>query len=271
MLGTIVEIARDKWEWRRHVVRLSRFELLKRSRNSTLSWAWLIIKPLMTIFCYWFALYMGFRRGQDMGEGMPPYILWLISGVIPWFFMSEMLNGGTDLMHSYSYLVNKVRFPIAAIPSVYVVTSFIIQLVLQAGLILTYLVSGQALDIHLIQVPLLLVLMLAFWDLCALLFSLLSAVNQGVANFIKALGTPIFWLSGVLFDMDSIAIPWLGRLLHLNPVTFFVTSFRRAIYYRVWIWEDRWVLVGFAATFALLVAATALVYRWLAREVPDVL
>ncbi|MBR3327738.1 MAG: ABC transporter permease [Atopobiaceae bacterium] len=271
MLGSIVEIVQDKWEWRSHVVRLSRFELLKRSRNSALSWAWLIIRPLVTIFCYWFALYVGFRHGQDMVEGMPPYILWLVSGVVPWFFMNEILHGGTDLMRSYSYLVTKVRFPLAAIPSIYVVTSFIIQLILQAGLAVVYFASGQALHIHLVQIPFLLVLMFAFWDLCALLFSLLSTANRGVANSIKALGTPIFWLSGVLFDVDGIAIPWLNRLLHLNPVTFFVTGFRQAIYYHTWIWEDRWVLVGFAAVFALLLVLTALAYRWLAREVPDVL
>ena len=96
MLQTLAEILRDKWEWRNTIVRLSRFELLKRSKRSVLSWAWLILKPLVTIFCYWFALYVGFRHGRQM-DGLPPYILWLIAGVIPWFFMSDILSGGTDL------------------------------------------------------------------------------------------------------------------------------------------------------------------------------
>ena len=158
MLQSLFEILRDKWERRGQVVRLARFELLKRSSNSVLSWAWLLIKPLVTIFCYWFTIYIGFRHGRDLGEGAPSYILWLTAGVVPWFFMSEILNGGTGLMHTYNYLVDKVRFPLAAIPSVYAVTSLVVQLVLQLLLLGTYLVCGQTIGIHLLQAPFLIVL-----------------------------------------------------------------------------------------------------------------
>ena len=271
MLQALFEILRDKWERRGQVVRLARFELLKRSSNSVLSWAWLLIKPLVTIFCYWFTIYIGFRHGRDLGEGAPPYILWLTAGVIPWFFMSEILNGGTDLMHTYSYLVDKVRFPLAAIPSVYAVTSLAVQLVLQLLLLGTYFACGQTIGLHLLQAPFLIVLMFLFWDMVSLLFSLLSAINQGVSNFIKALATPIFWLSGVIFNMESLSIAWLRHLLYLNPVTFFVTSFRRVFYYQTWLWERPWQLVGFAISFLFVAAATALAYRQFAKEVPDVL
>ncbi|MBQ9058742.1 MAG: hypothetical protein IJ125_06130, partial [Atopobiaceae bacterium] len=188
MLKVFSEIVRDKWEWRMYVLRLSKFELLKRSKNSVLSWAWLIIKPLVTIFCYWFTLFIGFRRGQS-AEGMPPYILWLVSGVVPWFFMSDILGGGTDLLRKYSYLVTKVRFPLASITTIYILTSSIIQLILMLVPLGIYFESGLGLDALLLQVPILLLLMFVFWDMLALLFSLLSAINQGVANFIKALGT----------------------------------------------------------------------------------
>ena len=190
MAKTLVTIIRENVEWRGQAARLALFDLIKKSRGSALSWAWLLIKPAMYIFCFWFALAVGLRVG-DVDPGMPPYFLWLSAGLIPWFFMQEMLNNGIDVFRRYPYLVNRIKFPLSVIPMFTMLSNMIIQLVLQAALLVIYFACGQHLDVHLLQVPILLLLMMLFWYIFSFMMSVLSSLSRDFSNFIKSMSTPI--------------------------------------------------------------------------------
>ena len=269
VLGTILK---DNFEWRKQVSRLSLFDLVKKSRGAVLSWAWFFIKPAMYIFCFWFALEVGLRvGGGGQAEGAPPYLIWLCAGLIPWFFMQEMFGQGSDVFHRYPYLVNKIKFPIAAIPTIFTGATLIVQLMLQAVLFIIYFLYGQPLTLYLLQVPLLLVLMFVFWTMFSLMISLLSALSKDVANLMKALSTPVFWLSGIIFDMSKIDIPVIQRIMDFNPVTFFAGSFRDAFYDHTWFWENPDKFIGFIVIFVLTLLVMVLVYRKFNEEVADAL
>ena len=270
LLGTLGTILRDNWEWRDQIARLSLFELVKKSRGAVLSWAWFFIKPGMYIFCFWFALEVGLKAGNTP-EGAPPYFLWLCAGLIPWFFMSDMINTGCDVLHRYSYLVTKVKFPMSAISTIFTGAEMIVELMLLVVLFVIYFASGMGLDIYLLQVPLLLVMMFVFWDIFSVLLSQLSAISKDVANLMKALGTPVFWLSGVIFNMNKINNFWVQRIMDLNPVTFFGRAFRDAFYDKTWFWENTSATLGFIGVFILTLIVMIFVYKRFNEEVPDVL
>ena len=271
-VSTLGTILKDNWEWRKQISRLAIFELVKKSRGAVLSWAWFFIKPAMYIFCFWFALDVGLRTGSGMTDaGAPPYILWLCAGLIPWFFMQDMLGAGIDVLHRYPYLVNKIKFPLSGISTIYTGATMIVQLMLMVVLFIIYFVCGQGLDIYLIQVPILLVLMFVFWDMVSILFSQLSAMSKDVANLMHAMSTPFFWLSGVIFNVKSIPIDWIQTILYFNPITFFVSAFRGAFYDKTWFWDDPVMLGGFVAVFVITLILMVVVYKKLHEEVSDVL
>lgn len=271
MFKTLLGIIRDNWQWRKQIRRLSGFELVKQTRGAAFGWAWLFIKPAIYIFCFWFALDIGLRSGRNLGADAPPYILWLVAGIIPWFFMQNMLGRGVDVLHRYTYLVNKIKFPLSCISTVYVTAVMAIQLVLQVALLVIYFGCGMPIDPHLLQVPVLIVLMFIYWDLFSILFSQLSAISSDVANLMKALSTPFFWLSGVIFNVDTIKIGWMQIILMYNPVTIFIKAFRDALYYQTWVWEDPRLCFGFAVVFVVTLVCAVLAYRTFNEEVSDVL
>lgn len=271
VLSTLTTILRDNWEWRKQIGRLAIFELVKKSRGAVLSWAWFLIKPAMYIFCFWFALDVGLRVGSGGAEGAPPYILWLCAGLIPWFFMQDMLGAGIDVLHRYPYLVNKIKFPLSGISTIFTSATMLVQFMLMAALLAIYFACGMPLDIYLLQVPILLLMMFVFWDIVSLLFSQLSAMSKDVANLMHAMSTPFFWLSGVIFDVNSIHIGWIQTILHLNPITFFVSAFRGAFYDKTWFWENSVACAGFAIAFVVTLVLALLVYKKLNKEVADVL
>ena len=269
-MGTLTEIITDNWEWRGQIWNLAVFELKKQSRGAVLGWAWFFIRPLMYIFCFWFAIEIGLRAGRTE-PGAAPYILWLASGIIPWFFMQSMLKGGIDVMSKYPYLVNKVKFPLSAISNVFTLATMFIQLMTQMILVVLYFLFGQSLDIHLIQVPFLIVLMYVFWFFFSVLMAPLCAMSKDMKNLMGVLSTPFFWLSGILFNAKDIDLPIVQSVLNFNPITFFVTGFRDAIYDKIWIWEDPMMCIGFIVAFVLTVVCALIVYKKTNKEVVDVL
>lgn len=268
MLTALKTILKDNWEWRKQIGRLAIFELLKKSRGAVLSWAWLLLRPAIFVFVFWFALYIGLRVGRDMD---PPYFLWLMSGLIPWFYMQDLLSGGSDVFHRYSYLVNKIKFPISGIPTLYGISSLIVNLGLMFILLGIYFAYGQPLDLHLLQIPLVLLLMFIFFFIYSLFTSLLSGLSKDFANLVKALITPLFWISGIIFDISKVDIEWIKTIMLFNPISFFVNSFRDALYERTWFWEDQIALLGFGAVFIMTFLIMLLLYKRLHEEVPDAL
>lgn len=272
MLNALSTIVKDNWEWRKQIGRLALFELVKKSRGAVLSWAWFFIKPAMYIFCFWFALDFGLRTGEGMADsGGGPYILWLCAGLIPWFFMQDMLGAGVDVYHRYPYLVNKIKFPLGGISTIFTGASMIVHLMLLAVLFAIFFACGMKPSVYLLQVPVLLVLMFVFWDMASIMFSQLSAMSKDVANLMHAMSTPFFWLSGVIFDVQSIPIDWIQAILYLNPITFFTSAYRGAFYNNAWFWEDPVMMGGFVLVFAITLVLMAIVYKKLHEEVADVL
>ncbi len=271
-MSTLGTILKDNWEWRGQIAKLSLFELRKKSRGAVLSWAWFFIRPAIYIFCFWFALEVGLRVGNNgAGPDAPPYLLWLCAGLIPWFFMQEMFGAGCDVLHRYPYLVNKIKFPISCISAIYTGATMIVQLMLQAVLFIIYFLYGQPLDPYLLQVPILLVLMFVFWTMFSILFSQLSALSKDVANLVHALSTPFFWLSGVLFNIKNVGIDWIQTIMDFNPVTFFVVAWRDALYDKVWFWEDPGMCIGFAVVFVGTLLLMVWIYGKFNEEVADAL
>ena len=108
-MSTFIEIIKDHLQYRHQIFKLAIADLKKTYRGAALGWMWAIIKPAVTIFVYWFTFEIGLRAGKAV-NGFP-FFLWLLAGVIPWFYMSSMITSGTDSIRRYSYLVTKMKFP----------------------------------------------------------------------------------------------------------------------------------------------------------------
>lgn len=118
------------------VLRLSVADLKKTYHGAALGWFWAIVKPVVSIFVYWFAIEIGLRKGGDV-NGVP-YILWLIAGMVPWFYMSELITGGTECIRKYSYLVTKMKYPVMTIPTHTNISKFIVNAILVAIVIVIF-------------------------------------------------------------------------------------------------------------------------------------
>ncbi|MCI9178200.1 MAG: ABC transporter permease [Clostridia bacterium] len=265
----LVEIIKDHITYGQQILKLAKADLVKTYRGAALGWAWAIIKPAVTIFVYWFAFAIGLRAASTV-SGFP-YFLWLIAGVVPWFYISDMLTGGTDTIRRYSYLVTKMKFPVATIPSFVSISKFIIHFILMTIVILIFIIMGYPPTIYLLQMPFYMLLMFLFFTIWSLFSSLLSSMSKDFGNLVKAMVTAVFWLSGILWNPETIAIGWLKKLLMINPVTYLITGFRNCLINHTWFWEQPKRLLYFAVITVVLLLLTIWAYKKLRKEIPDVL
>lgn len=270
IVGTLSEILKEQWEWRNQILSLGLFDLKKISAGAVLGPLWFFAKPAVYILVFWFALEVGLRSADQTGSDVP-YILWLMGGLIPWFYIQEILGTGINIFKRYSYLVTKIKFPLAGIPTIFSISTFVIQLGLVAALLVVYFLCGQPLDLYLLQLPVALVLMFVFFNMFSLVTSLLSAISKDFMNLMKTLSTPLFWLSGIIFNVYNLQLPLVELVLMLNPITFIVTMYRCAVYDKMWIWDKPEAIVGFVVVFAITLVVTLVIYRRTHEEVADVL
>ena len=268
-MKTLIYIIKEHITWRSQIIKLAKADIIKTYSGAAFSWAWAFVKPLIMTMVLWFAFSIGLRLGHPV-EGYP-FILWLIAGLFPWFYMSDMISGGAGCIRKYSYLVTKMKFPVSTIPTFVGLSNIALHIVLILILIIIYTLSGYIPDIYLLQVPIYMFLMLMFFIVWGLFSSMLSAISKDFLNLVKAFNTAIFWLSGIMWDINEIPVPWLQKALMFNPVTFLATGYRNCFVYKVWIWEQPFAFGCFAIVFFVLILCAIWAYKKLIKDIPDVL
>ncbi len=115
-----ITLFRDIYNDRRLLIDLSLKDVRKRFSGTYFGIVWGILQPLMTIIIYWAVFQFGFRSG-NIGE--VPYVLWFISGIVAWLFISESFTLASSSFLEYSYLIQKVKFNVNILPLVKILSS----------------------------------------------------------------------------------------------------------------------------------------------------
>ena len=268
-MNTFREIIRDHSRYAGHILKLAKSDLVRTYRGASLGWAWAVIRPTITILIYYVTFSIGLRHGKPIWDYS--YFLWLISGFVPWFYISNTFTGGAGSIRKYSYLVKKVRYPVSTIPTIVSLSNFVVNLFLTAIVLAIFLIAGHKPDIYWAQLPFYALLMFLFFTTWSLFAGMLSVISKDFMNLVKSVTTALFWLSGVMYDVLRVKNAILLSFLRYNPVTYVVYGYRNSLVYKIWFWEDPRYLLNIGIVYAVLLALALWVYRRTIRSISDIL
>ena len=251
------------------IIYLSKIDLVRTYRGATLGWFWAIFKPAVAILVYYFTFAVGLKVSKDMFGY--PYFLWLIVGIVPWFFMRDIFQQGIESIRRYHYLVTKIKFPVSIIPTFATISNFIIHIILLILVFICILISKSPITIYIIQLPIYILFMFIFFIFLNLLLSSLSAVSKDFASFCKSFTTAIFWLSAIIYDISNIDIEWLKVLFYFNPVTYIVNGYRNCFIKQTWFFEEPIQLIVFLTMTIIVTLLSIWTYKKVRKEIPDLL
>lgn len=234
---------------------LAKNDFKSRFAGSYLGIIWAFVQPVITVLVYWFVFEVGFKAGQTTGY---PFVLYLVSGIVPWFFFAESLGGGSNCLVEYSYLVKKVVFNIEILPFVKIFSALFVHIFFIAFTILLLTFYGYYPSIYMLQLPYYMlcnfVLVLAIVYLFSSIVVFFRDLNQIIGIIILQVGiwlTPIMWEARGILGEGSL----IFRLFKLNPMFYIVDGFRDALLYRQFPGLDklRWTIYFWLFTLLVFV------------------
>ena len=109
-----MNVFKELYQNRKLIWKLSKNDFRNKFAGAYFGIIWAFIQPMVTVAVYFVVFQLGLRV-QPAATGYP-YICWLVSGIIPWFFFSDALPSASNCLLEYSYLVKKVVFKISVLP-----------------------------------------------------------------------------------------------------------------------------------------------------------
>ncbi len=236
-MKTIFSLPLDIYKNRRLVLKLAKNDFKTRYAGSYLGIIWAFIQPVITIMVYWFVFSVGFRSGTgDLGV---PFVLYLVAGIVPWFFFQDALIGGTNAMLEYNYLVKKVVFNISVLPVVKIISAMFVHAFFVLFTILLYMAYGRFPDLYYLQ--------LFYYSACVFVLVLgLCYATSAVVIFFRDLSQIInialqvgIWLTPIMWIAENSlqGHETLQKILKLNPLYYVVSGYRDTFIMKSWFFE----------------------------------
>jgi lipopolysaccharide transport system permease protein len=227
-------------------------ELRDRYVGQMLGTLWAVCTPLLTMATYVFAFTFIFRQRlgiDDPGQGYTAYVL---SGLVPWLAMADVLSRGPVAVSGSASLVKQIVFPAEVLPLKVTLASLPQLLV---GLAVVLVVSAMAGHLRWHAIVLLPAALLLF----VLTMAGLSYVLAAIGVFVKDVKEIITFLVSIGLFLHPILYPpaltphWLVPVFQASPASHIVWCFRDAVFKDAVVHPWSWLV---ASVFAVLVFAT---------------
>lgn len=240
----------------------------KQYLGSYLGLVWAFLQPLSFMLVIWFVFEIGFRAGPVGGK--VPFFLWLVSGMVPWFFLTDAIRSGTESVTSNSFLVKKVAFRVSILPLVEIGSALLIHLGLVFFVVAAFLLYGYLPTLYWLQLPvyLLFTVVLAFG--VSWLTSAVRVFVKDIGNFIGVLLQLGFWMTPIFWNMEMVPERY-QNLVKLNPAYYIVDGYRNTFINEVWFWERPMVGAYFLFVTCFFMITGAIVFKRLRPHFADVL
>ncbi|MBR7797662.1 ABC transporter permease [Agaribacter marinus] len=257
MFKAIRQVLKEQFKYRDLIFRMASFEVKGTHQIHYLGSFWQFLNPAIQIAIYWFVFGIGLRGGADVGN--TPFFLWLIIGLIPWFFIAPTVTQGSNSVHQKIGLVSKMNFPVSLLPTIRIVSNSYQFFAMLALLIVVSLLYRIPLSIYTIQIIYYTISMYVFLFAFALVSSTISTLIRDFQVLLQSLMRMLFYLTPILWSTDLIIEKFnkwgyiIENILKLNPFYYIIEGFRDSILGRSWFFEDP-IYMGYfwVFTFALL-------------------
>lgn len=204
---------RDLWRFRELAGFLAWRDIKVRYRQAALGIAWVVIQPLVQTLLLSFV----FGKLAKMPDGGVPYVLLVLSGLLPWQLFTAAFNGAGNSLVGNANLISKVYFPRLLVPLSCLVIALVDFGVMLALTLPLTVILGIVPGWQLLLLPLFVVLTLVIACGAGLWITALTVKYRDfrfITPFILQIGV---FVTPVGFRTDF--LPNWRNLLALNPLS----------------------------------------------------
>lgn len=222
------------------LINLTLRENRSKYKRSVLGWAWSMVNPIATMLVFTFVFSLVFRIGPPVGDpsGLVSFPFFLISGLLPWNFLSAGLSGASGSIVGNAGLIKKVYFPRAVLPASSVL-SWNTNLLIELGVLSVALLFVGKVVFLFLPAALVVIVLQAFFVLgVGLALAALNVYFRDIEHFLSILLLMWFYATPVIYPITMVPLTKvLGgfqipvrALYDLNPMVQFSEAYRAVFY-----------------------------------------
>jgi ABC-2 type transport system permease protein len=262
-----MQYLRELFASRELLANLTLREIRGKYKRTVFGQLWSLANPLALMLIYTFVFALIFRIQPDKGDpsGLNVFALWLLCGLLPWTFLSTVLNLAVGSLVANASLIQKVYFNRIVLP-LSLVGSSAYNWLFEMGVLVVALSIVGSLAVAWLPLVLVAMLMLAvFVAGLALMLSVANVYFRDTQYFVTIILQLWMYLSPIIYPVSMVrnvsrdlgglfGTPvTLDGIYSLNPMVHFVEVFRNLLYDNRWPQPTEWLIcLGWTlATFVI--------------------
>lgn len=249
------------------IIEIAKRHLENQHKNKLLGAVWNYLQPLLLLLILFFVIKYGLKANP---AGNSSFLLYLLTGILPWGFFTSTLTTLTHIIKDYSFLVKKGKIRlsiihIGVILGAFTTHIFQLSMVMVLGCFLGAAPDWSWLMLFYLFGSLLVLLLGLGW-----FFSAICLFIEDLLSFIDILLYFGFWVTPVFWNRSFIpeSYQWI---VSYNPMFYIINGYRMIILHHdtSWIFSV-YTLFFWGITLSFLLLG-ALVFKQLRPHYGDVL
>lgn len=236
-------------------------ELKVRYKRSVLGYLWAIANPFVFALVYWVA-FKFIMRVQ-----MENYIVFILTGMFPWAWLSQSMIQGSGSYNNNQTLVRRVLLPKLILPLSHVLQEMLHFIFAIPVVYIFFIITGEQIYPQFIfwQIPLMLVLQVLFVLPLTVIVAVLNVYVRDIQYIINLLFSVLFFATPMVYPLSMVPEDY-KRYFEINP-TYWLTDAWRIVFAGGLLPQEHMLhLLASITVFSLL---AIWIYRRLAARIPE--
>lgn len=220
-----MQLVKDLRQYREFLKSNVKKEIRGKYKGSFLGVVWSFLNPLLSVVVY--AIIFPYIMRMEMDN----YLIYLITGIIPWTFFTMSVNSGMISILVNANIIKKVYFPRIILPISSVTSAlvnFLISLVIVAVFILF---SGIGFSLNLLFLPLVVIIQFILQLGIIFILSAIDLYARDIESIMLFIINMLFYATPILYTPDIFPdkIKWV---IDINPLAHLINAYRDIFYYK---------------------------------------
>lgn len=202
---------------------LAKNEIRIYAAGTTLGYWWTLAKDLIYFFAY--GCFMALMYSSSTIEDVPR-LVFLVTGLIPWYFITDSLGGGSMAIRKRAGILTKIKFPITIVPTYDILSIFYKRL---ASFLIVFLILGlnhMLLGINIFYLLYYTFAMVIFMMAFNMFISCFVAISKDFTELYQSIVRIMIFFVPIMWSLETINNPLIKHILMLNPLIYLIRGMR---------------------------------------------
>lgn len=223
MIDAIKYVIKEHKNNYRQIIKMALINTEKQTVRSSLGLLWDYFHDIVYILV--FIMFRLLISGYGSIDGMNS-IVYLLTGLIPWFFISDTLNQGSRAIRSNKGIVQSIRFPAVILSTIEVLSIVFRRFFTFFILIIAITVFGYLKCFNIILFLYYFFAMICLMISMNLLLSAFVAVSEDFHQMYMAIVRVMVYSLPIMWSFDKVDNVVVHVLLRINPMVYIIKGFR---------------------------------------------